>query len=347
MRAVRLTQWQADPVVTDVPRARAARLGGARRGGRGGALPLGHSHHGQPAGRVPLRASVHARPRDRGPGCRARARARRALRRAIPSSCTAGGAAGPVGNAPTGATTPAHGPSADLTAAASGATAAWRSISSCRRRGTSCPPRGSIRSMRRHSPMPPSPPTTRRSCRSRNCGPAAPPSSWASAGSGIWRSRFSRPSVPLGSSPSTCAAPRWSWRATAGADAVLSADGLTPEGIRAETGPDGATVALDFVGNDATLALAAGSVAQGGDLTFVGRGGGELRVAPGLIPYECTVRMPTWGTLPELAEVVALAALRRDPLRGRGLRPRRCLGRLRQAPAGRRAGTRGRRPPPN
>ena len=94
----------------------------------------------------------------------------------------------------------------------------------------------------------------------------------------------------------------------AGADAVLSADGLTPEGVRAETGPDGATVALDFVGNDATLALAAGSVAQGGDVTFVGRGGGELRVAPGLIPYECTVRMPTWGTLAELAEVVALAA---------------------------------------
>jgi alcohol dehydrogenase, propanol-preferring len=94
----------------------------------------------------------------------------------------------------------------------------------------------------------------------------------------------------------------------AGADAVLSADGLTPEDVRAEVGPDGATVALDFVGNEATLALAAGSVAQGGDVTFVGRGGGELRVAPGLIPYECTVRMPTWGTLAELAEVVALAS---------------------------------------
>jgi propanol-preferring alcohol dehydrogenase len=93
----------------------------------------------------------------------------------------------------------------------------------------------------------------------------------------------------------------------AGADAVLSADGLSPVGVRAETGPDGATVALDFVGNDATLALAAGSVAQGGDVTFVGRGGGELRVAPGRIPYESTVRMPTWGTVAELAEVVALA----------------------------------------
>ncbi len=94
---------------------------------------------------------------------------------------------------------------------------------------------------------------------------------------------------------------------TAGADAVLRADGLTPDEVRAETGPEGATVVLDFVGNNATLALAAGSVAQGGDLTFVGRGGGELRVAPGLIPYESTVRMPTWGTVPELAEVVALA----------------------------------------
>ena len=94
----------------------------------------------------------------------------------------------------------------------------------------------------------------------------------------------------------------------AGADATLPADGLTVEDVRAETGLDGATVVLDFVGNNATLALAAGSMAQGGDLTFVGRGGGELRVAPGLIPYESTVRMPTWGTVPELAEVVALAA---------------------------------------
>jgi propanol-preferring alcohol dehydrogenase len=93
----------------------------------------------------------------------------------------------------------------------------------------------------------------------------------------------------------------------AGADVTLSADGLTPDGIRAETGPDGATVALDFVGNDATLKLAAGSIDQGGDLSFVGRGGGQLAVAPGLIPYETTVRMPTWGTVPELAEVVALA----------------------------------------
>lgn len=93
----------------------------------------------------------------------------------------------------------------------------------------------------------------------------------------------------------------------AGADAVLSADGLTPDDVRSELGPEGATVALDFVGATGTLELAAGSVAQGGDVAYIGRGGGALTVKPGLIPYEVTVRMPTWGTVPELAEVVALA----------------------------------------
>ncbi len=93
----------------------------------------------------------------------------------------------------------------------------------------------------------------------------------------------------------------------AGAEVGLSAEGVSAQDIRAETDPDGANVVLDFVGTSTTLSLAAASVAQGGDLTFVGRGGGELRVAPGLIPYETTVRMPTWGTVAELAEVVALA----------------------------------------
>ncbi len=93
----------------------------------------------------------------------------------------------------------------------------------------------------------------------------------------------------------------------AGADACLAADGLTPSDVRAELGADGATVALDFVGSNATLELAAGSIAPGGDVAYVGRAGGELRVKPGLIAYECTVRMPTWGTLAELAEVVELA----------------------------------------
>ena len=93
----------------------------------------------------------------------------------------------------------------------------------------------------------------------------------------------------------------------AGADLTLPAEGLSAQDIRAATDPNGANVVIDFVGSSTTLALAAASVAQGGDVTFVGRGGGELRVAPGLLPYETTVRMPTWGTVAELAEVVALA----------------------------------------
>jgi alcohol dehydrogenase, propanol-preferring len=92
-----------------------------------------------------------------------------------------------------------------------------------------------------------------------------------------------------------------------GADAVLLSVDATPEAVRAELGEDGAAVVLDFVATDATLELAAGSVAEAGDLTYVGRGGGQLVVAPGHMPYECTVRMPSWGTLGELAEVVALA----------------------------------------
>jgi propanol-preferring alcohol dehydrogenase len=48
-------------------------------------------------------------------------------------------------------------------------------------------------------------------------------------------------------------------------------------------------------------------VTQGGHLVYLGRGGGTLPVSPAILPFECTVRIPSWGTLPELAEVVALA----------------------------------------
>ncbi|HWM97074.1 MAG TPA: hypothetical protein VNO54_08460, partial [Streptosporangiaceae bacterium] len=48
-------------------------------------------------------------------------------------------------------------------------------------------------------------------------------------------------------------------------------------------------------------------VAPGGAISYVGRGGGSLPVSPASLPFECSVHLPTWGTLPELAEVVALA----------------------------------------
>ena len=46
---------------------------------------------------------------------------------------------------------------------------------------------------------------------------------------------------------------------------------------------------------------------------YVGRGSGSLPVFPASLPFGCSVHIPTRGTLPELAEVVALG-------RGRAVR---------------------------
>jgi propanol-preferring alcohol dehydrogenase len=93
----------------------------------------------------------------------------------------------------------------------------------------------------------------------------------------------------------------------AGAHAAVSGRHLTAAELRAETGADGATLVLDCVASDATLALAAGVLAPGGAISYVGRGGGTLPVSLGALPPECSVTIPTWGTLAELVEVVALA----------------------------------------
>lgn len=65
---------------------------------------------------------------------------------------------------------------------------------------------------------------------------------------------------------------------------------------------------LDFVGNEATLALATEILRPGGELVIVGSGGGQLTVRkPGFLPPGFRLSLPFWGTRPELAEVVALA----------------------------------------
>jgi propanol-preferring alcohol dehydrogenase len=69
----------------------------------------------------------------------------------------------------------------------------------------------------------------------------------------------------------------------------------------------GADVVLDFVGADATLALAAQTVRQLGHLTIVGLGGGTLPVSFFGIPYEASVASTYWGSVTELMEVVELA----------------------------------------
>jgi propanol-preferring alcohol dehydrogenase len=93
----------------------------------------------------------------------------------------------------------------------------------------------------------------------------------------------------------------------AGAHAAVPAAGLTPAVLREEVGSTGATIVLDCVASDETLHLAAGVVRPGGDIVYVGRGGGSLGVRPGDVPFECSVYVPSWGTISELAEVVALA----------------------------------------
>jgi propanol-preferring alcohol dehydrogenase len=93
----------------------------------------------------------------------------------------------------------------------------------------------------------------------------------------------------------------------AGAHRTLNATGLSPSALRAELGAIGATLVLDCVGSNETLALATAAVGTGGALVYVGRGGGEVSVKAFVTPFDSSVTVSTWGTIPELAEVVALA----------------------------------------
>jgi propanol-preferring alcohol dehydrogenase len=78
--------------------------------------------------------------------------------------------------------------------------------------------------------------------------------------------------------------------------------------LRARTGGVGVDAVLDFVGNTATLELAADVLRPGGEVAVVGSGGGQLTVRkPGFLPPGFRLSLPFWGTRPELAEVIALA----------------------------------------
>src|SRR5215216_908073 len=81
----------------------------------------------------------------------------------------------------------------------------------------------------------------------------------------------------------------------AGADAVLPADGLTPEDVRHGAGGRGAALVIDCVAIDATLELSAASVGPGGHVAVLGVGGGTLPFR--LVPSRSTPRWcsPTGG----------------------------------------------------
>jgi propanol-preferring alcohol dehydrogenase len=64
---------------------------------------------------------------------------------------------------------------------------------------------------------------------------------------------------------------------------------------------------LDFVGSDETVRLAASLIESGGHVSIIGSGGTTFPIAIGSVPLEWSAGRPSWGTLPELHEVVALA----------------------------------------
>jgi alcohol dehydrogenase, propanol-preferring len=96
-----------------------------------------------------------------------------------------------------------------------------------------------------------------------------------------------------------------------GAHEAVRSDENAVETIRGMTGGLGADLVLDVVGNDATLATAAGAARVEGDLTVLGIGGGTLPVGFFSVPYEVSIQTTYWGSAIELMEVLELARLGR------------------------------------
>lgn len=92
------------------------------------------------------------------------------------------------------------------------------------------------------------------------------------------------------------------WEVIDGTDPAAAA-----EQLRALTGGKGVCAALDFVGTDATLALAVGAVRPGGRVLHIGLAGGTARLKPlATSRFEVAYEASLWGTLKELRELIAL-----------------------------------------
>jgi propanol-preferring alcohol dehydrogenase len=92
-----------------------------------------------------------------------------------------------------------------------------------------------------------------------------------------------------------------------GVDAVARPGPDTHGAVTRITGGRGADVVLDFVGADATIELGARALRPAGELVLVGSGGGRLVVTkPGALPAGARVRLPFWGSRPELVQVIEL-----------------------------------------
>jgi propanol-preferring alcohol dehydrogenase len=93
-----------------------------------------------------------------------------------------------------------------------------------------------------------------------------------------------------------------------GADLVIDPAGTDAVGeIRDFTGGQGAEAVLDFVGSDATLAIALGGVGRQGLVVLAGLAGGAAAFSFFSQATEAQLTTSYWGSRNELAEVVALA----------------------------------------
>jgi propanol-preferring alcohol dehydrogenase len=92
-----------------------------------------------------------------------------------------------------------------------------------------------------------------------------------------------------------------------GADATVRCDEKAVEHVRDLCG-GGAELVLDVVGSDATLQLAVGVARRLGHLTVIGIAGGSFPYGYLSVPTELAVTSTFYGSIPELNEVVALAA---------------------------------------
>jgi propanol-preferring alcohol dehydrogenase len=92
-----------------------------------------------------------------------------------------------------------------------------------------------------------------------------------------------------------------------GADLVLDSNENTAAAVKEATAGLGASAVFDFVGIDATIAMAVSLVRKRGKVTVVGLGGGTFPLSYGALPVAATIGYTFGGSLVDLAEVVALA----------------------------------------
>jgi propanol-preferring alcohol dehydrogenase len=92
-----------------------------------------------------------------------------------------------------------------------------------------------------------------------------------------------------------------------GADIAIASDDRAKDAIRDAIGGRRASLVLDFVGVESTLALASSVVEIGGRIVVLGVANGVLPWRFSGLPLETTLTTSYWGNLGELREVVALA----------------------------------------